>query len=235
MPISLDLHLFWITDCEIYSTFVVMKLQKIMTAPIVADRLLLHSFCAPCSSALVDALLEYDIRPLIFYYNPNIFPKDEYEIRKDENKRYAAFLGLEFVDADYDHEAWREKMKPWKDAPERGERCEHCFADRLNATAAFAAENGYKLFATTLATSRWKNLEQIKKAGEQAASKYEGLSFWSNNWRKVGLAERQKVIVAEQDFYRQQYCGCEYSLRDSNAWRKAQGKTIVSPGLSYGE
>lgn len=212
-----------------------MKLQDIMIPPISTDRIVLHSCCAPCSSALVDALLEYNIKPLIYYYNPNIFPKEEYEIRKEENKRYAVSLGVDFVDADYDHEDWRQKTIAWKDAPERGQRCSVCFDIRLEATARFAAEQGFTLFATTLATSRWKDLEQIKQAGDKAAALFDGLTFWANNWRKGGLVERQHKIVAEQDFYRQQYCGCEYSLRDSNQWRLANAKPLVRPGLSYGQ
>ena len=212
-----------------------MKLQEIMTPPQRTDRIVLHACCAPCSSGIVDALLEFGFKPLIFYYNPNIFPQEEYEIRKEESKRYAKSLGLEFVDADYDHEAWRQLTYEYRECPERGERCALCFTDRMEATARFAFDHNYTLFTTTLATSRWKDLSQITRAGELAASHYEGLAFWANNWRKGGLVDRQKQILAEQDFYRQQYCGCEYSLRDSNKWRKSQGKPLARPGLGYGK
>jgi predicted adenine nucleotide alpha hydrolase (AANH) superfamily ATPase len=197
--------------------------------PVSTDRIVLHSCCAPCSTALVDYLLQQGITPVIFYYNPNIFPLGEYEIRKSENKRYAEALGLDFVDADYDHEQWKEQTRKEKDEPERGKRCLTCFKLRLSETARFAHENGYSLFATTLATSRWKDLEQINKAGNYAANLYPNITFWSNNWRKNGLAERQAAIIEQYDFYRQQYCGCEYSLRDSNKWRKAHGKQPVEP------
>lgn len=209
--------------------------KNFLIPPVEVDQIVLHSCCAPCSSAMVDALLAHGIRPLIYYYNPNIFPEEEYEIRKSENKRYADSLGIDFVDGDYNHEQWRKDTYAWRDAPERGERCTNCFRLRLSATAKFTHEQGLQVFATTLATSRWKNLDQINLAGGEAAALFPDLIFWANNWRKGGLTERQKEIVEEQDFYRQQYCGCEYSLRDSNKWRKEQGRTLVRPGLSYGK
>lgn len=209
--------------------------ENFLVPPVAVDRIVLHSCCAPCSSAMVDALLNHGITPLIYYYNPNIFPQEEYEIRKSENKRYADSLGLDFVDGDYDHVQWVKDTLPWRDAPERGERCTNCFRLRLSATAKFTHEQGLQLFATTLATSRWKNLEQINKTGAEAAALFPDLTFWANNWRKGGLTERQKEIVDAQGFYRQQYCGCEYSLRDSNKWRKESGRPLVRPGLSYGQ
>ncbi len=95
------------------------------------------------------------------------------------------------------------------------------------ATARFAQENDYTLFTTTLATSRWKNLEQINQAGKYAAYMFPYVTFWANNWRKNGLAEKQATITRKYNFYRQKYCGCEYSLRDSNKWRKETGKKLI--------
>ncbi len=176
---------------------------------------------------MVEYLLQNDLIPTIFYYNPNIFPEKEYLIRKEENKRYATALGLEFIDADYDHQRWKDATLALKDEPERGKRCQQCFDIRLTRTAEFAANRGIKLFATTLATSRWKDLEQINKAGNDAANNFADLTFWANNWRRNGLAVRQVEIIKEYDFYRQQYCGCEYSLRDSNKWRRDNQKPLI--------
>ncbi len=200
---------------------------KFIGNPANTDRIVLHSCCAPCSTALVDYLIEHNIIPTIYYYNPNIFPKEEYEIRKAENKRYAKALNLDFIDADYDHNEWKEQTWDLREEPERGNRCLKCFRIRLSATAQFAHDNGFFLFATTLATSRWKDLEQINRAGEDASGLFPDVTFWANNWRKNGLAEKQAQIIKEYDFYRQQYCGCEYSLKDSNKWRKETGKPLI--------
>ena len=126
---------------------------------------LLHACCAPCSSAIVEWLLQHDIRPTIFYYNPNIFPREEYEIRKNESKRHAESLGLTWIDGDYDHAQWQQDVCGLEGEPERGRRCELCFTLRLIATAKKAQALGIPYFTTTLASSRWKNLEQINRAG----------------------------------------------------------------------
>jgi predicted adenine nucleotide alpha hydrolase (AANH) superfamily ATPase len=187
-----------------------------------ADKIVLHSCCAPCSTALIDYLVEQKIIPTIYYYNPNIFPLAEYDTRKAENKRYAEALKLDFIDADYNHNKWKEQTWELRKEPERGERCLNCFKIRLTETAKFAQKNGHTLFATTLAASRWKDLEQINRAGTYAASLFTGVTFWANNWRKKGLAVKQAQIIKEYNFYRQQYCGCEYSLYDSKKKRKAR-------------
>ena len=173
--------------------------------------MLLHACCAPCSSAIVECLLENDVRPTLFYYNPNIFPDEEYLKRKTECIRHAQMLGLDFVDADYDHDKWLEAVKGLEDEPERGARCLLCFKERLVATALYAHEHDFKVFSTTLATSRWKSLEQIAEAGVYAASLFADVTFMGENWRKGGLSERRNELVRLFGFYNQQYCGCEYS------------------------
>ena len=100
-----------------------------------ADRVLLHTCCAPCSSAIIECLMQHGVRPTIYYCNPNIYPREEYLIRKDECTRYALSLGLEIVDADYNHEAWLEAMRGLEQEPERGGRCLKCFRLRLLDTA----------------------------------------------------------------------------------------------------
>ena len=185
---------------------------------------LLHACCAPCSSAIVEWMLANGVRPTIFYYNPNIWPREEYEIRKNESKRHAEGLGIQWIDGDYNHEEWLGFVRGERDEergerydvaaePERGRRCEQCFTLRLTAAAHKAAELGIKYFATTLASSRWKSLEQIERAGHLAEQAVEGTTFWAQNWRKGGLYERRNQLLKEFDFYNQQYCGCEYSKR----------------------
>ena len=157
------------------------------------------------------------ITPVIYYCNPNIYPREEYDIRKDECTRYAESLGLEIVDADYEHENWLEAMKGLESEPERGGRCLKCFKMRLLRTAQYARERGIKVITTTLASSRWKSLEQINEAGLWACAQLgdESVMFWEQNWRKGGLQERRLQIIKEYDFYNQQYCGCEFSMRQS--------------------
>ena len=175
--------------------------------------LLLHACCAPCSSAIVEWMLAHGLRPTIFYYNPNIFPREEYEIRKQESKRHAESLGLQWIDGDYDHEQWQHDICGLKHEPERGRRCEQCFTLRLIASARKALELNLTWFTTTLASSRWKSIEQITRAGQAAEAAVPGTHFWAQNWRKGGLYERRNQLLREYNFYNQQYCGCEFSMR----------------------
>ena len=162
---------------------------------------LLHACCAPCSSAIVEWLMQHDVRPTIFYFNPNIFPLEEYETRKNESKRHAESLGIRWIDADYDHQRWLDFVRGHEEAPERGSRCQLCFRLRLFETAKEAQRLGIRYFATTLASSRWKSLEQITIAGESAATAVSTPSsqvvFWAQNWRKGGLQERRNQLLRE--------------------------------------
>ncbi len=177
------------------------------------ETLLLHTCCAPCCAPIIEWLMENNIRPTLFYFNPNIYPFEEYEIRKKECTQYAQSLGVEIIDADYDHEEWLSYIQGLENQPERGARCLECFKIRMLATARYAFNNGFEHFSTTLASSRWKNLDQIAEAGREAMSKFPGVNFWEKNWRKGGLTERRRILLEENKFYNQQYCGCEFSLR----------------------
>ena len=242
-------------------------------------KVLLHCCCAPCSGAVVECLVQNGIRPTLFFSNSNIVPKEEYELRRGELERYARLFGLECVDDEYDHGAWldfvlrrgipdqvgddaegvgddgeraQDKAKALAEAPERGPRCLECFKFRLQRAARYAASNGFDLLTTTLASSRWKSLEQVDEAGRWAcegipdqvgddgrtdtndrhgrldrpshdngaadpsASLRSGqddnrVVWWPVNWRKGGLQPRRAEIIREQNFYNQNYCGCEFS------------------------
>lgn len=197
------------------------KLKFEIQAPMGETTVLLHTCCAPCSSAIIEAMMQNGITPVIYYCNPNIYPQEEYEIRKNECTRYAESLGLEIVDADYDHETWLEAMKGMEDEPERGGRCLRCFKLRLLRTAQYARERGIRVITTTLASSRWKSLDQINEAGRWAVGESRlgvdmipsGIIWWNQNWRKGGLQERRLQIIKEYGFYNQLYCGCEFSMR----------------------
>ena len=179
------------------------------------SKVLLHSCCAPCSGAILECMLSNGIRPAIFFSNSNIVPREEYELRKAEITRYAESLGLTVIDDDYDHEQWLQCVKGLENEPERGSRCMECFRFRLRRAARYAAANGYDVLATTLASSRWKSLDQVNAAGSEACS---GLPviFWAGNWRKGGLQPRRNEIIREQNFYNQNFCGCEFSKPKDN-------------------
>ena len=187
--------------------------QPAIVIPTGVKEVLLHACCAPCSSAIVEWMLANGVRPIIYYFKPNIWPLEEYEIRKQESKRHAESLGLRWIDGDYDHDQWRCGVQGMEGEPERGRRCECCFRQRLVATAQEARRRGITWFTTTLASSRWKSLEQIERAGHDAEASVEGTRFWAQNWRKGGLYERRNQLLREYGFYNQQYCGCEFSVR----------------------
>ena len=193
-----------------------MKKEKfILEVPEGETRILLHTCCAPCSSAIVECMLKNGITPVIYYCNPNIYPEEEYLIRKNECSRYAGSLGLEIIDDDYDHKAWLAGIRGLENEPERGCRCLKCFEYRLSRAARFAHENGLKIITTTLASSRWKSLDQINEAGRKAVAAYPDVVWWDQNWRKGGLQERRGQIIKEYGFYNQLYCGCEFSMNKS--------------------
>lgn len=189
-----------------------LELGRGIEVPEGVEQVLLHACCAPCSSAIVEWMLAAGLRPTIFYFNPNIFPREEYETRKAESKRHADSLGIPWIDAEWNHEGWRSAVCGLENEPERGARCQRCFDLRLKATAEKAVELGIPVFTTTLASSRWKRLDQIELAGKRAEEAVAGSRFWAQNWRKGGLQERRNQLLKEYAFYNQIYCGCEFSM-----------------------
>ena len=262
-------------------------------APTGAREILLHACCAPCSGAILECLRDNGIAPVVFFSNSNIWPREEYDLRLSELRRYTALMGVELVEDAYDHAAWREAVRGLEDEPERGRRCAACFRFRLARAARYAASRGLPVLATTLASSRWKDLDQVNEAGESVcaavAASFRGsqppetsgcagplplpsaagpsllrscpegkvppnrglqgfedkpacwlrfpeaaavsttpatadsaapaslpsVVFWSQNWRKGGLQPRRNEIVREQCFYNQNWCGCEFSKRQT--------------------
>ena len=207
--------------------------RSIIQTPNGEDHLLLHSCCAPCEGEVLETLLNSEIQPTVFFYNPNIHPKKEYELRKKEDKKFCDKMGVEHVDVDYDVRNWFERIKGLEWEPERGGRCTVCFDMRFERTALYAYENQFKLFSSTLGISRWKNMKQINGCGERASARYENLNYWTYNWRKAGGSQRMIEISKREGFYQQEYCGCVYSLRDTNKWRVSQGRSEIKTGESY--
>ena len=184
-----------------------------MTVPLGEKRVLLHACCAPCSGAIIEALLREGIEPVIFYSNSNITPFEEYSIRLGECIRYARDMGVEIVEDSYDHGQWLCGVSGLEGEPERGARCLRCFTLRLERAARYAHEHGFRVLTTTLASSRWKDLNQVNEAGHAACAPYPELVWWDQNWRKGGLQERRGEIIRERNFYNQTFCGCEFSKR----------------------
>ncbi len=192
------------------------------------EKVLLHSCCAPCSAAILEWLLANGYAPTIYFFNPNIYPQEEYMRRKAEIVRYAQELSVPIVDEDEcvgqcctdaqwseRHRLWLQEIQGCENEPERGARCLRCFEYRLKAAAKYAADNGFVQFTTTLASSRWKDLNQINAAGAVAEASVDSRArFWDRNWRKGGLYERRNILAKQ--FYNQQYCGCEFSMRHLN-------------------
>ncbi|MRX27046.1 epoxyqueuosine reductase QueH [Kangiella sp. HZ709] len=197
------------------------------------EKVLMHSCCAPCAAEVMEAVHHSGIEQTVFFYNPNIHPIEEYEIRKDENKRFCDKLGIEFIDADYDKDNWFERVKGQENEPERGARCTTCFDMRFERTALFAEENGFNLISSTLGISRWKDMDQINGCGLRAAAPYDEVDYWTFNWRKQGGAQRMIEISKREQFYQQEYCGCVYSLRDTNRWRQANDRPRIKRNIKF--
>lgn len=196
-------------------------------------KVLLHSCCAPCSGEVMEAMLASGIEYTIYFYNPNIHPLKEYELRKEENIRFAEKFGVPFIDADYDRDNWFERARGLEWSPERGERCTMCFDMRFERTALYAHENGFPVMTSCLGISRWKDMKQINSCGVRAAAAYPDLMYWDFNWRKGGGSSRMIEISKRESFYQQEYCGCVYSLRDTNRHRVTQGRERIQIGVQY--
>ena len=181
----------------------------------------------------MEALAASEIETTIFFYNPNIHPREEYELRKEENIRFAQKLGMPFVDADYDKDVWFDRIKGQEDEPERGARCTTCFDMRFEVTAQYAKAQGFDLISSTLGISRWKDMGQINGCGARATNPYEGISYWDFNWRKQGGSSRMLELSKREEFYQQEYCGCVYSLRDANRWRESRGRDKIERGVKF--
>lgn len=174
------------------------------------ERLLLHSCCAPCSSACLERVFEA-FQTTVFYYNPNVDDEAEYEKRKAEQIRLLERTGwADFLDCDHAAEKFFEMAKGYEQEPERGARCYRCYALRLQETARVAKENGYDYFCTTLSLSPYKNAAWINELGEKYAKEY-GVKFLPSDFKKRGGYARSIELSEQYGLYRQDYCGCIYS------------------------
>ena len=146
---------------------------------------------------------------------------------------FAQKHGIPFIDADYDMDNWFARAKGMEQDPERGRRCTMCFDMRFERTALYAHENDFPVITSSLGISRWKNMAQINDCGHRAAAPYDDLEYWDFNWRKGGGSNRMIEISKREHFYQQEYCGCAYSLRDTNNFRRSQGREPIKIGVKY--
>ena len=175
-------------------------------------RLLLHDCCAPCGAYVLEELLKDGYEVTVYFYNPNIFPLEEYEWRKQEIKKYCQKRNVKFIDDDYNHEDWLDFVKGHETAPERGKRCEQCFAKRLGEAAQKASELGVEYMTTTLTISPHKISQMIINVGKEVSEIY-GIKFLDIDWKKDDGFKKACVLSKEEGFHRQNYCGCEFSMK----------------------
>lgn len=180
-------------------------------------RLFLHSCCAPCSSYVLEYLSNY-FSITVFYYNPNISPKEEYEHRVEEIRRLIEEMEfvhpVEFVEGRYEPKEFFDMAKGLEDAPEGGERCFRCYRLRMEKAARLAKEGGYDYFTTTLTISPLKNAGKLNEIGEELGEIYE-VSHLPSDFKKKNGYKRSIELSHEHGLYRQNYCGCVFSKREA--------------------
>ena len=176
-------------------------------------RLLLQSCCGPCSSYVLEALTPY-FRVTVLYYNPNIQPRAEYDLRLENQRKIIAALPtpteVDILECDYDGEKYDAAVKGLESEPEGGARCTVCFRLRLEETAKRASELGYDWFCTTLTVSPHKDAERLNQIGRALGERY-GVPFLPSDFKKREGYKRSIQLSKEYELYRQDYCGCLYS------------------------
>ncbi|MFI3169264.1 MAG: epoxyqueuosine reductase QueH [Faecalibacterium sp.] len=176
-------------------------------------RLLLHACCGPCSSAVLELLAKvFEIH--IYYYNPNIWPPEEYHRREAELEKFIAetHFGITVAEAEYQPSDYYTAIAGLEQEPERGNRCTVCYQMRMERAAAYAKEHGFDYFTTTLSISPHKDAARINAIGEALEAKH-GIPHLTSDFKKHGGFARSLELSAEHGLYRQNYCGCEFSAR----------------------
>lgn len=181
--------------------------------------LLLHSCCGPCSTYCIQCLSEF-FHVTVFYYNPNIYPPEEYTMRAREQQRFIETFEtkypVHFVEGVYDPAAFYEMAKGMEHLPEGGERCFACYRQRLRQTAAYAAEHNFDFFTTTLSISPLKNADKLNEIGADLERDY-GVKYLYSDFKKKDGYKKSTQLSAEYGMYRQYYCGCIYSKKERDA------------------
>lgn len=190
--------------------------------------LLLHSCCAPCSSYVLEYLSRY-FSITVFYYNPNIFPEEEFYKRRSEQERFISLLPAEnpisFIGSEHLDERFYAAVKGLEHIREGGERCFACYRMRLEETAVLAEQKGFDYFTTTLSISPMKNAEKLNSIGDELSQKY-GVSYLYSDFKKKGGYLRSTELSKEYGMYRQDYCGCIFSKKEREEQTQSQKKDI---------
>lgn len=191
----------------------IKELQKDNKVP----SLLLHSCCAPCSSYVLEYLSNY-FKITVFYYNPNIYPEEEYRRRAKEQEMFISNLKtkyeIKFIEGNYDSKSFYSITKGLEDEKEGGERCTHCFELRLGEAAVIASKGNYDYFTTTLSISPHKDAMRLNNIGERLSKEY-GINYLYSDFKKKEGYKRSIELSREYNLYRQDYCGCVFSKRES--------------------
>ena len=191
--------------------------------------LLMHTCCAVCACYPIGYLAEvFDLT--LFYYNDNIYPESEYEKRYQELRRYVDIYNnnsgndVKLIKCPYSGKEYMQKMLPYKDSPEGGERCTVCFDLRMDKGMQYAEENHFDYFTTVMTVSRQKDSKKLNQIGEQLQKKYPGVKYFYSDFKKNGGLEKGAELVKQYDIYRQNYCGCVYSYNEMLQRAKADYK-----------
>lgn len=175
-----------------------------------SKKILLHACCAICSGYPISLLKDMGYSVVVYFYNPNIFPEDEYDRRLEAQKTLCSHLGCELIVGDYEPEVYYEYVKGFENEPEKGLRCDKCFTLRLEMAAKLAKKMGINEFTTSMVISPHKNYEKLTSIGQEIAKKYE-LKYCSINFRKQDGFLKTNQISKSLNLYRQNYCGCKFA------------------------
>jgi len=175
------------------------------------EKLLLHVCCAPCSIYVINQLREnFDL--MVYFFNPNIFPEDEYLQRQSEIKKFCQSAKIAYYEEEYEPQTWLSLIKGYESEPEKGSRCDLCFFYRLSKAAEFARANDFDWFSTTLSMGRQKNSWQVLNAGRKAESKYK-IKFFDQDFKKNFGVQISDWLAQKLGLYKQDYCGCVFSRK----------------------
>ena len=191
------------------------ELKKLQSDSGEKPKLLLHACCAVCAGFPLEFLKEhFDLT--VYFNNSNIFPKEEYERRLSELRRFISETDPEIpiITVPYDHEEYMKPLAPMKEDPEGFGRCFYCYAVRMRQAYAYASENGFDYFTTVMSISRQKDSQKINEVGRSLSRLFPKVRYFYSDFKKGGGQIRQKELADEHHLYRQDYCGCEYSQRE---------------------
>lgn len=176
------------------------------------NEIILHACCGICSGYPVSFLQDAGYRVLVYFYNPNIYPLEEYQKRLEAERTICSHFSVELIEGAYDTESFYERAKGFENEPEKGKRCIECFKLRLEKTAKLCIDKGVKNFTTSIVISPHKNFQLLSSLGKEIAQKYD-LNYLDIDFKKKDGFLKTNKISRELNLYRQNYCGCEFSMR----------------------